>query len=143
MRPQETRVFQANGRKRCPDHFLPEDLPRCSCRAVVLERRVGEELAVMVAAGKVPTQWLGVYGCAAKTMVALSAKLRLGPLTAIGGRRPSRACRRATTIRRPHSVAVMMRPKLSASPLCVPVEIWRCLIPERHCLRRSRGRRGR
>jgi hypothetical protein len=53
----------------------------CSyCRAVVLERRASEQLVAVVSAGKVPSPWLAIYGAAAKTTMALSARLRLGPL---------------------------------------------------------------
>jgi len=60
----ETRVFRQTAATVTPAHFLPEDLPLLPalrllpcCRS--LERRAGEEVAALVAAGKAPTQWLG------------------------------------------------------------------------------------
>jgi hypothetical protein len=68
--------------RRSPTATSCPDLPLlCSyCRAVVLERRASEQLVAVVSAGKVPSPWLAIYGTAAKTTMALSARLRLGPL---------------------------------------------------------------
>lgn len=61
----EAIVFSRSVATVAPDHFRPEDLPLlCAyARAVVLERHAGAQVA---AAGKVPSQWLGAYSCAAK-----------------------------------------------------------------------------
>jgi hypothetical protein len=74
-------VFRRTVATVAPNHFQPEDLPLlCAyARAVVLERRAGEQVAAIVNAGKVPSQWLGVYACATKTMLALSVRLRSAP----------------------------------------------------------------
>lgn len=65
----EATIFRQAAATAPAGHFMPEDLPLLClyARAVVMERRAGEELGVLVAAGKVPGQWLGTYGCVAKT----------------------------------------------------------------------------
>jgi hypothetical protein len=35
----------------------------------------------MVEAGEAPSKWVAVYGCAAKTVLALGGRLRIGPMS--------------------------------------------------------------
>lgn len=87
----ESLVFRQTVATAPVDHFRPEDLPLlCAyARAVVMERRAGEELGAMIAARKAPAQWLGTYGCVAKTMMSLAVRLRLGPLSRANNNRRS------------------------------------------------------
>lgn len=54
-----------------------------------MERRASEELAAAIAAGNVPTPWLGIYATVEKTMMALTVRLRLGPLSRSNNNRRS------------------------------------------------------
>ena len=77
----EARVFRQTIAAAAIDHFQAEDLPLLAAyaRAVVLERRAAEELAVAATAGKVPSPWLAVHTQMARTVMQLTIRLRIGP----------------------------------------------------------------
>jgi phage terminase small subunit len=62
-------------------HFSAEDLDvLCAyCRALALERRASEELAVAGVIGSQPNPWLAVYATAVRALSTLTVRLRLGP----------------------------------------------------------------
>jgi hypothetical protein len=64
-------------------HFAAEDLPLLCAhsRAVALERRAAEELAVgaTCAGGTLPSPWLAVRDRSAQTLLRYAVRLRLGP----------------------------------------------------------------
>jgi hypothetical protein len=88
LNAQESAIFRltvaASG-----DRFRPEDLPfLCAySRCVVLERQTSEELTAARASGEMLSQRLAAYSCAVKSMLALGARLRLGPLARVSHNR--------------------------------------------------------
>jgi hypothetical protein len=63
-----------------PEHFTAEDRVLLAeyARTAALARRASEELAISATIGDRPSPWLEVHRVAAKTMMALSVRLRIG-----------------------------------------------------------------
>jgi hypothetical protein len=63
-----------------PQHFAPEDRVLLAeyARTAALARRASEELAISPTIGDRASPWLEVHRVAAKTMMALTVRLRIG-----------------------------------------------------------------
>ena len=77
----EAKVFRETIASAAVDHFQTEDLPLLAAyaRAVVLERRAAEELAIAATVGEVPSPWLAVHTQMVRTLLQLTVRLRIGP----------------------------------------------------------------
>jgi phage terminase small subunit len=77
----EAKIFRETVAAVALDHFQAEDsaLLASYARAVALERRAAEELAVAATVGSVPSPWLAVHSAMARTVMQLSVRLRIGP----------------------------------------------------------------
>jgi hypothetical protein len=77
----EAKVFRETIAAVRIDHFQAEDLPLlCAyARAVVLERRAAQELAIAATVGNVASPWLAVHTQMARTVMQLTVRLRIGP----------------------------------------------------------------
>jgi hypothetical protein len=64
-----------------PDHFQPTDVPiiLAYCQTVVLMDLAAGELAVRIGVDDKPSPWIAEHGRLAKTLIALSRRLRVGP----------------------------------------------------------------